>query len=1797
MTVLSKVLADLALNYFESATTEDRDCRLIFPGLTDSLAIRLQRELRERAHGNIPVYLALDFPNSDHKPNEALGWLHYEALTSVRHGSFLTVCMPKILPKLQDSIYGSGSPIRGLSFADDWPWNDIGMQDFRFDGPVLDAILDAWQVPDQSRRWVRDLVIKGLLPTTAPLRDAIRVSVLLEEILGEFTNELYPQLRDFVDKFCYHCGIPKPTLVPDSDPQEYIDSVVQTARAFVSQRSKNPTFREHLVSDIAPNRFSDLDSDSLDHLIRSIDDMLDGAFSLGVESRLLAYRGGIGVGSSSATVESWSSLCLDTLIRLFGTGESSKIQCTVTIQEGSGILSSDKKQAATFEGVSVYLEIGVKIDVSQFAIGEFAIQCKRRQRVIFTEECNEPEFNQSFEVPSDELPPSRSRLSLVVQLLRSGEPISEARVYVHICGENRPVVTFFEPGFEPVDLAEHVDEYDDSESVKLTFGEPFRLSVLDSIGTVPCSVTTDSETFELNTLKTTTNDSSHVQYSLQRAIDVESYSGARVELQISASNFVRFVTIEGEEVKPGEFTVEDELRTAVVLSNRSRLRRVLPLFHGEGEFVLPKLGELDAASRRRLDIARVLEKDDGWKPILGDFVSNRNWNLDSFESHRFWRTIAGSSNSLQSPSPTRAFEEVLERYEAVRSRLISRVQEYVEGYENPPDRPLYVVGPTYVERDEVAIETVLSDYLEAYQAVLNLLQRADEVRLSPGEILTLVYLDSTVLNDYAPRENALDLRIALLGPWHPLVVSKRFMVQCSIYAAAISSDPHSRKHAKLVSLFERVDGFRLVPGFDPDSVRPDVSFAFPTSDPGWHLLVSCGAFPNLKGSRFGSLRGFGALLRESLGLRSSLYLAATDLWSESFVRSYQRSHPSRRSLGVRVGRGLDARPIVDSCAQLVDLSNSRSNRIAELLPGGMHLFLEETLTNRQELNWQQPSVSVYEAMEDELCYENFRPDIHLRPQNEEMRLTWVDSKTDISLTVPRGIGRGSVFSMPLVQHSIDTAGLPFSLIRESLEGNSAQRASFSDDPQNELPAIGDAYRNTLVSILELTSHVRSQQPVLRQQLGLPSVLKCDWTVLPGAHVDAGALATYITGTYEKNEDDRTLWDYRLDLGQSVKSYFIVSKVPKSILSSLAAKTLDLDVADASLALRELGKAGFAVGETMRSGKAAVGVLGLVGALRLARAAWSAVEADGRRRCTLLLPVDCMTDLLVTTSNAEESSKRTDLLAVQLVWRPDEPASLAISACAIECKYVSGSYSPSRVTSALSQASATYKNVTELFSVASLASGMHARLAISHMLRFGLRLLSARGEINTADERSILEASLSGEYQYVPPIASSILVTTSCEERGSAKIEVQERGWWVQLTRDSWPRGDLSPTEPLVQQLANAFQDGNSHNEHVKSGGSEDSFSRKSEVSSSSTSNTNMLSSDHVVPTEKNTSEPNIADALIHPAFDGFVGNREVVEKLSLQLKYAEDTDQKTIDSIGLFGPKSTGKTELSRRIASALNIPYLPLSETSLQDVDQLANRMQIAAREAKLEMPVIGSEGGRTILQSPALLVFVDEVHQLSRKTQDSLLPVLEADDRVLRGSRLTIDAHLVSFVIATTDWGKLRDAFRSRVASYELKTYTADEVAKILQIRIVASVNDDASIDRVYSEVLQIQEDALIAIATAARAVPREALRLLRELGKAHRVFAQDLDVDSVWKYIQDKVPCDRNGLTSNDHRYLKILYDRGPIGVDNVATELGLDKSNVESAIEPFLSQMGWVVRGSTGRYLSHQGRRLVEGRRSS
>lgn len=310
-------------------------------------------------------------------------------------------------------------------------------------------------------------------------------------------------------------------------------------------------------------------------------------------------------------------------------------------------------------------------------------------------------------------------------------------------------------------------------------------------------------------------------------------------------------------------------------------------------------------------------------------------------------------------------------------------------------------------------------------------------------------------------------------------------------------------------------------------------------------------------------------------------------------------------------------------------------------------------------------------------------------------------------------------------------------------------------------------------------------------------------------------------------------------------------------------------------------------------------------------------------------------------------------------------------------------------------------------------------------------------------------------------------------------------------------------------------------------------------------------------------------------FDNFVGNEGAVTILKRELKYALYSNSTHLPAIGLFGPKSTGKTELARRLAKALNQPMLVLSKSTL-------------AKEENFFLEVskeIENYSENMVVAKP-LVVFLDEAHVLSGRIQDSLLTALERNDRVFRSKAGDIDTRNITFVVATTDPGKLREAFRSRLISINLEPYTVQEVVDIMLVKVW---NDDS----MPSAVRSLSNDVLVFVAKASRAVPRKAIETLSMVGKAIVLGEVRPDFKSIRDDLRATLGCDKNGLLELDRKYLEFLSERPSAGIGLLSAVLGTDKNNLENVVEPWLHQNGWITRDRTGRSITPEGLKILEG----
>lgn len=314
------------------------------------------------------------------------------------------------------------------------------------------------------------------------------------------------------------------------------------------------------------------------------------------------------------------------------------------------------------------------------------------------------------------------------------------------------------------------------------------------------------------------------------------------------------------------------------------------------------------------------------------------------------------------------------------------------------------------------------------------------------------------------------------------------------------------------------------------------------------------------------------------------------------------------------------------------------------------------------------------------------------------------------------------------------------------------------------------------------------------KVDLPRELSSHWNVLQGQELDPSAFVQYVDEGFKRYGQPRALWDYRISISKSSNCYFILSRLPDAIQSVLNGSPVFEGKPLAVEIIRELGMLGLAIGgESIRSAQKSLGVIGLVGAIRLFSQRDHPIPSPlttDENNVGFLLPVDSFHDLLGTSLDAsEENHRRSDLVGIQISLPNTENGALKVRFAAIECKYSSSVYKEIHVPQALAQALQTFERLSALFAEARMDDGLPERLAIASLLGFGMRLKAQNSDSYAALEYRILKHIVDGTFEVETPRAKAILVTTEC---GLAQAELRKRnGWWVRIGKGHWP-GSMKP---------------------------------------------------------------------------------------------------------------------------------------------------------------------------------------------------------------------------------------------------------------------------------------------------------------------------------------------------------------------------------------------------------------------
>lgn len=304
---------------------------------------------------------------------------------------------------------------------------------------------------------------------------------------------------------------------------------------------------------------------------------------------------------------------------------------------------------------------------------------------------------------------------------------------------------------------------------------------------------------------------------------------------------------------------------------------------------------------------------------------------------------------------------------------------------------------------------------------------------------------------------------------------------------------------------------------------------------------------------------------------------------------------------------------------------------------------------------------------------------------------------------------------------------------------------------------------------------------------------------------------------------------------------------------------------------------------------------------------------------------------------------------------------------------------------------------------------------------------------------------------------------------------------------------------------------------------------------------------------------NLDQTLRPNSWEEYVGQSKTKENLRILLTAARERGH-AAEHILLYGPPGLGKTTLAHLISKTLGTNMRTTSGPAIERVGDLAAIL--------------------TNL-SPGDVLFIDEIHRLSKSIEEVLYPAMESgvlDIIIGKGpSARTVQLELPPFTLvsATTRISLLSAPLRSRFSggTFRLEFYTDEEIAQILHRS---------------AELLGVQasEEIMLNIARRCRATPRTANYLLKRCRDLAQLEQKEMNTDIVDRTF-DLLEIDTLGLNSPDRAVLQAIIEKfngGPVGLNTIAAATGEEQSTIEDVIEPYLIRQGLLERTPRGRIAS-------------
>ena len=330
----------------------------------------------------------------------------------------------------------------------------------------------------------------------------------------------------------------------------------------------------------------------------------------------------------------------------------------------------------------------------------------------------------------------------------------------------------------------------------------------------------------------------------------------------------------------------------------------------------------------------------------------------------------------------------------------------------------------------------------------------------------------------------------------------------------------------------------------------------------------------------------------------------------------------------------------------------------------------------------------------------------------------------------------------------------------------------------------------------------------------------------------------------------------------------------------------------------------------------------------------------------------------------------------------------------------------------------------------------------------------------------------------------------------------------------------------------------------------------------SMSNTPEFDFESRIMSTSETREDTEPDINLRPkALTDYIGQDKAKENLKVYIDAAKKRGD-PLDHVLLYGPPGLGKTTLSNIIANEMGVNIRVTSGPAIEKQGDLVALLTNL------------SEGD---------VLFIDEIHRLSRAVEEVLYPAMEdyAIDIIIgKGpSARSIRFELPKFTLvgATTRAGQLSTPLRDRFGVLlKLELYSPEELATI--VRRSADILS-----------LPISDDGAIEIASRSRGTPRIANRLLKRVRDFAQVKGDGAITSEIANFALQQLEIDELGLDSIDRHMLSTIikfYDGGPVGLETLAATIGEEAITLEDVYEPYLMQIGFLSRTPRGRCVTRR-----------